>query len=139
MAIADDLGAIVIIAIFYTADLSVTMLLFAGFAIALLIALNLFKVTRIAPYMVIGVILWAFVLKSGVHATLCQPCTAPALSSGLRYGVIPHCTTCGPLGGGASCFFSRAANTDKTSATLTEQGGQSPEMDRELRVPADRA
>jgi len=70
VAIADDLGAIVIIALFYTAELSVSMLLFAGVAIALLIALNLFKVTRIAPYMIIGVFLWVFVLKSGVHATL---------------------------------------------------------------------
>jgi NhaA family Na+:H+ antiporter len=70
VAIADDLGAIVIIALFYTADLSLSMLIFAAIAIALLVALNLFKVTRIAPYMIIGVILWVFVLKSGVHATL---------------------------------------------------------------------
>ncbi|WP_206997080.1 Na+/H+ antiporter NhaA [Trinickia mobilis] len=70
VAIADDLGAIVIIALFYTEDLSLSMLLFAAVAIALLIALNRFKVTRIAPYMIIGVILWVFVLKSGVHATL---------------------------------------------------------------------
>lgn len=70
VAIADDLGAIVIIALFYTEDLSLSMMLFAAVAIALLIALNRFKVTRIAPYMIIGVILWVFVLKSGVHATL---------------------------------------------------------------------
>lgn len=70
VAIADDLGAIIIIALFYTDDLSLWMLLFAAAAIALLIALNRFKVTRIAPYMIIGVILWVFVLKSGVHATL---------------------------------------------------------------------
>jgi NhaA family Na+:H+ antiporter len=70
VAIADDLGAIVIIALFYTADLSVSMLVFAAVAIAVLIALNLLKVTRIAPYVIVGVILWVFVLKSGVHATL---------------------------------------------------------------------
>ncbi|MFL9858000.1 Na+/H+ antiporter NhaA [Paraburkholderia madseniana] len=70
VAIADDLGAIVIIALFYTADLSITMLLFAAVAIALLIGLNLLKITRIAPYVFVGVILWVFVLKSGVHATL---------------------------------------------------------------------
>jgi NhaA family Na+:H+ antiporter len=70
VAIADDLGAIVIIAVFYTADLSVQMLLFAIVAIAALVALNLLKVTRIAPYVVVGVLLWVFVLKSGVHATL---------------------------------------------------------------------
>ncbi|KVP43957.1 sodium:proton antiporter [Burkholderia ubonensis] len=70
IAIVDDLGAIVIIALFYTAELSLSMLIFAAVAIALLVALNLFKVTRIAPYLIIGVILWVFVLKSGVHATL---------------------------------------------------------------------
>jgi Na+:H+ antiporter, NhaA family len=70
VAIADDLGAIVIIALFYTAELSLAMLFGAAVAIAVLIALNLRKVTRIAPYMIVGVILWIFVLKSGVHATL---------------------------------------------------------------------
>lgn len=70
VAIADDLGAIVIIALFYTADLSIPMLLFAAVAIAVLITLNLLKITRIAPYVIVGVILWVCVLKSGVHATL---------------------------------------------------------------------
>ncbi|MFM0620426.1 Na+/H+ antiporter NhaA [Paraburkholderia nemoris] len=70
VAIADDLGAIVIIALFYTAELSIPMLFFAIVAIALLTGLNLLKITRIAPYFFVGVILWVFVLKSGVHATL---------------------------------------------------------------------
>jgi NhaA family Na+:H+ antiporter len=70
VAIADDLGAIVIIALFYTAELSLPMLFLAAVAIAVLIALNMQKVTRIAPYVMVGVILWVFVLKSGVHATL---------------------------------------------------------------------
>ncbi|WP_459252732.1 Na+/H+ antiporter NhaA [Paraburkholderia sediminicola] len=70
VAIADDLGAIVIIALFYTADLSIAMLFGAAVAVAVLSALNWQKITRIAPYVMVGVILWAFVLKSGVHATL---------------------------------------------------------------------
>jgi len=70
VAIADDLGAIVIIALFYTAELSIAMLFLAGVAIAVLFTLNLQKVKRIAPYVIVGVILWVFVLKSGVHATL---------------------------------------------------------------------
>jgi NhaA family Na+:H+ antiporter len=70
VAIADDLGAIVIIALFYTAELSHPMLFLAAVAIAVLVALNMKKVTRIAPYVIVGVILWVFVLKSGVHATL---------------------------------------------------------------------
>jgi NhaA family Na+:H+ antiporter len=79
VAIADDLGAIVIIALFYTADLSVQMLLLAVVAIAGLILLNVLNVTRIAPYAVVGIILWIFVLKSGVHATLAGVATAFAV------------------------------------------------------------
>ncbi|MEW8299525.1 MAG: Na+/H+ antiporter NhaA [Candidatus Thiodiazotropha sp.] len=70
LAIFDDLGAIIIIAIFYTADLSVTSLVIALVAIAVLIGLNLFRVSRVSAYVVVGVILWIAVLKSGVHATL---------------------------------------------------------------------
>ena len=70
LAIMDDLGAIVIIAIFYSGDLSTTMLILSAICLALLVLLNRFKVERIAPYLWIGTFLWIFVLKSGVHATL---------------------------------------------------------------------
>jgi NhaA family Na+:H+ antiporter len=70
LAVMDDLGAIVIIALFYTTDLSVASLAVAGAALATLVALNLSGVKRIAPFMIVGVILWVAVLKSGVHATL---------------------------------------------------------------------
>jgi NhaA family Na+:H+ antiporter len=70
LAVLDDLGAIVIIALFYSHDLSVNALLLAAGAIILLFALNRAGVTRIAPYMLVGTALWVFVLKSGVHATL---------------------------------------------------------------------
>jgi len=70
LAIIDDLGAIVIIAIFYSGDLSDTSLIFAAIAIAVLFAMNFFGVKRIAAYVVVGIILWICVLKSGVHATL---------------------------------------------------------------------
>ncbi|SHJ55441.1 sodium/proton antiporter, NhaA family [Malonomonas rubra DSM 5091] len=70
LAILDDLGAIVIIALFYTADLSVASLVLAALAILGLFLLNRSGVTRIAAYMVLGVFLWICVLKSGVHATL---------------------------------------------------------------------
>src|SRR5262249_45814648 len=70
LAIIDDLGAIVIIALFYTVDLSTTSLALAGMAIALLVALNLAGCARIAAYVLVGVFLWVCVLKSGVHATL---------------------------------------------------------------------
>ncbi len=70
LAIIDDLGAIVVIAIFFSHDLSTTALISAGIAIATLIIMNRMRVTAICAYMVVGLILWASVLKSGVHATL---------------------------------------------------------------------
>lgn len=70
LAIIDDLGAIVVIALFFSHGLSVQALAFAAIAIAVLIALNHFKVTALCAYIVVGTILWASVLKSGVHATL---------------------------------------------------------------------
>ncbi len=70
LAILDDLGAIVIIALFYTADLSVMSLAIAGICVAILLGLNFVGVRRIAPYIIVGLVMWVCVLKSGVHATL---------------------------------------------------------------------
>ncbi len=70
LAILDDLGAIVIIALFYSADLSAVSLILAAAATVGLFLLNRFGVTRISAYMILGVFLWVCVLKSGVHATL---------------------------------------------------------------------
>ena len=70
LAIIDDLGAIVIIALLYTTDLSLTSLALAAGALVLLVALNLAGCARVAAYVLVGVFLWICVLKSGVHATL---------------------------------------------------------------------
>ncbi|HTO85653.1 MAG TPA: Na+/H+ antiporter NhaA [Methylomirabilota bacterium] len=70
LAIFDDLGAIVIIAVFYTANLSVVSLLLAAAVLLVMLILNRLGVTRIAPYALLGIVLWVCVLKSGVHATL---------------------------------------------------------------------
>jgi NhaA family Na+:H+ antiporter len=70
LAIIDDLGAIVIIAIFYSGTLSTLSLMLAGACIAALVAMNRMGVVKLGPYMIIGLILWVCVLKSGVHATL---------------------------------------------------------------------
>lgn len=70
LAIFDDIAAIVIIALFYSNDLSPLSLALAALAISVLILLNRSKVKAISPYVFVGVILWLFVLKSGVHATL---------------------------------------------------------------------
>lgn len=70
LAIFDDLGAIIIIALFYTEQLSTTSLLVSGSAVAVLIAFNVLGVRRLAAYLAVGLVLWVSVLKSGVHATL---------------------------------------------------------------------
>lgn len=70
LAILDDLGAIIIIAIFYTDSLSYLALLFAVICLFILLCLNLFRVGRLLPYILIGSLLWFFVLKSGIHPTL---------------------------------------------------------------------
>lgn len=76
LAIIDDIGAIVAIAIFYTAELSTVSLGGAAAVTALLFAANRAGVTRIAVYVLLGVVMWVFVLKSGVHATLAGVVTA---------------------------------------------------------------
>jgi NhaA family Na+:H+ antiporter len=70
LAIIDDLGAILAIAVFYTADLSFLSLGLAAICLLILIGLNITGVRRIAPYVLIGSVLWVCVLKSGVHSTL---------------------------------------------------------------------
>lgn len=70
VAIFDDIGAIAIIALFYTSELSLFALPFALACIPVLIYLNRKGVLEIAPYLLVGVVMWAAVLKSGVHATL---------------------------------------------------------------------
>lgn len=70
LAVVDDLGAILIIAVFYTADLGVTALVLGCLAGAGLAALNVAGARRYTPYVLVGLVLWVCVLKSGVHATL---------------------------------------------------------------------
>lgn len=101
LAILDDLGAIVIIALFYTANLAPPSLGIAAAALAALAALNRSGVQRIAPYILVGLVLWASVLKSGVHATLAGAALAlfiprrPArrlerdLHPPVAYGILP--------------------------------------------------
>jgi len=79
IAIIDDLGAIIIIALFYTENLSVMSLGLAAVGLFGLAALNFANVRRLAPYIIVGVFLWVCVLKSGVHATLAGVAIAMAL------------------------------------------------------------
>ncbi|MBZ9865729.1 Na+/H+ antiporter NhaA [Mesorhizobium sp. CA15] len=70
LAIIDDLGAVIIIALFYTSGLSLAYLAAAFVVIALLVVLNRIRVMKLWPYLLLGALLWVLVLKSGVHATL---------------------------------------------------------------------
>lgn len=79
VAIIDDLGAIVVIALFYTADLSAAMLMSALMAAIVLFALNRSRVYRVDVYLLVGMVMWLCVLKSGVHATLAGVMTALAI------------------------------------------------------------
>lgn len=79
VAIIDDLGAIVVIALFYTANLSWPMLAGALLWGLVLFMLNRLRITRVDVYIVVGLIMWVCVLKSGVHATLAGVITALAI------------------------------------------------------------
>ena len=79
VAIIDDLGAIVVIAFFYTDHVNLGMLALAVCGGVVLWALNLGRVTRILPYLLVGLLVWLFVLKSGVHATVAGVMTALAI------------------------------------------------------------
>ena len=81
IAVVDDLIAIVIIAVFYSHGLSIVALAWAGAALAAMWLINRRGVTALTPYLLLGVVLWVAVLKSGVHATLA------GVATGL---MIPH-------------------------------------------------
>ncbi|WP_122501163.1 Na+/H+ antiporter NhaA [Pseudomonas viridiflava] len=107
LAIIDDLGAIIVIALVYSSELSQLSLILAAVSIIALIAMNRSGVSRLAPYLLVGLVLWVCVLKSGVHATLagvvlafCIPLRTSSKSSPLltlehglhpwvAYGILP--------------------------------------------------
>ena len=70
IAIIDDLMAIIIIATFYTSDVSIYYLLLAAVATSVLFLLNKKQINKLSPYVILGILLWMFVLKSGIHASL---------------------------------------------------------------------
>ncbi len=89
VAIMDDLGAIVVIAAFYTAQLHLGMLGYAALAVCVLVGLNRLGVRTLVPYVVVGAVVWYFVLKSGVHATIAGVLTALCIPLKDREGGSP--------------------------------------------------
>jgi Na+:H+ antiporter, NhaA family len=86
LATLDDFGAIIIIAMFYTEDLSAQASLLAAGALIVLFALNRIGVERLSPYLLTGIALWIFVVESGIHATLAGVALAMAVPLRARGG-----------------------------------------------------
>ncbi|MCE5222484.1 MAG: Na+/H+ antiporter NhaA [Clostridium sp.] len=82
LAIVDDLGAIIVIAIFYTSQISWIALIMGVIVFIALILANRFKVKFISVYVILGILLWIFVLKSGIHATIAGVLLGMALPVG---------------------------------------------------------
>lgn len=79
IAVIDDVGAVAIIALFYTENVQIMMLGAAALCIGSMVALNVAGVRRLLPYLLLAALLWVFVLKSGVHATLAGVATAAVI------------------------------------------------------------
>jgi NhaA family Na+:H+ antiporter len=97
IAVVDDLAAIVIIAVFYTSGMSMTALAWAGAAIALMFVLNRCGVRALTPYLLLGVVVWVCVLKSGVHATLAGVVTGLMIPHYDRRNAIDDASEYSPL------------------------------------------
>ncbi len=90
LAILDDLGAVLIIAVAYTTGLSLPALGLAALTAAVLFAFNRFKVMPLPPYLLVGALLWVCMLKSGVHATIAGVVLAFAIPSGAPLRRLEH-------------------------------------------------
>ena len=92
LAIIDDLGAVLIIAFFYTAQISGTYLIYSSIVFVLLVLINRMGINKMYVYMILGVFLWYFVLKSGVHATIAGVLLATTIpntsNNGLKHSML---------------------------------------------------
>jgi len=85
LAIVDDLGAVLVIALFYTETINATALGISGGLFLILIVFNRFGIHMILPYFIVGVLMWLFMLESGVHATIAGVLVALAIPSKPKY------------------------------------------------------
>lgn len=85
LAIVDDLGAVVVIAVFYTEQIHFLPLVLAGLSFLIMVSFNRFGIHAVLPYLVVGMFLWFFMLESGVHATIAGVIAAMAIPSKPKY------------------------------------------------------
>ena len=85
LAIVDDLGAVLVIAFFYTDQIYMTALMLAGLFLAILVLFNMLGIRKPLPYFLIGLLMWVAMLKSGIHATLAGVLTALTIPATTRY------------------------------------------------------
>lgn len=81
LAIVDDLGAVLVIALFYTEQINMLALALAGGTFLIMLSFNRFGIHRILPYFILGLLMWFFMLESGVHATIAGVIAALAIPS----------------------------------------------------------
>lgn len=85
LAIVDDMGAVMVIAIFYTNDLNITMMFGVAACLGLLVLFNVVGINKTMPYAIVGIIMWFFMLKTGVHATVAGILTAMTIPASSKY------------------------------------------------------
>ena len=90
LAIVDDMGAVLVIALFYTHDMAWGFLGMAGIVVLLLIGLNVLHVRRLTPYLILGLALWFFVQRSGLHATIAGVLLAFAIPTKTRINAMEY-------------------------------------------------
>jgi NhaA family Na+:H+ antiporter len=93
LAIVDDMGAVLVIALFYTRAIAWGALGMAGVVLGVLIVLNILRVRRLTPYLVLGLVLWFFVHESGVHATIAGVLLALVIPTRTRINAMEYSAT----------------------------------------------
>ncbi len=88
LAIVDDLGAVIVIALFYTEQINILPLGLSGLAFLVMVAFNRFGIHTILPYFLVGLVMWFFMLESGVHATIAGVIAALSIPSKPKYSPI---------------------------------------------------
>ena len=86
LAVADDLGGIIVIALFYSSDINVAFMLLSAVCVAAMVAGNILKVRLKSFYVIIGLVLWYFMLNSGIHATIAGVIVAFCIPATLKKG-----------------------------------------------------